>query len=52
MYIKMSFFDVLNEVQKDPQDVSTGKYIFFQSTQEVFLQFDVKVSKVNFDLAQ
>jgi hypothetical protein len=29
MYIKLSFFDVMSEVQKDLEDVSAGKGVFF-----------------------
>ncbi len=44
----------MSEVQKDPEDVFAGickknKYIKYL---QVFLQFEVKVGKVNFDLAQ
>jgi hypothetical protein len=51
--IKTSFFEVMSEVQKDPEDISAGigqKKLL--STQYVFLQFEFKVGEVNFGLAQ
>jgi hypothetical protein len=54
MDIKMSFFDVMSEVQKDLQDVSAGIGQFLKKSDKIEFcpEFDVKVSKVNFDLAR
>jgi hypothetical protein len=49
MYIKTSIYEVLSEDQKDSEDVSADTSIF-KKVQIVFLQFEVKVGKVNFDL--
>ncbi len=40
----------MSEVQKDLGDVSAGIGIFKKITWKVFLQFEVKVGQVNFDL--
>jgi hypothetical protein len=48
MDIKTSIFEVMPEVQKDPEDVFAGigkkKYLLS------FLQFEVKVCEANFDI--
>ncbi len=41
----------MSVVQKDLEDVSTGILIFKSITSEFCLEIDVKVGKVNFDLA-
>jgi hypothetical protein len=54
MYIKTPFFTFFYEVLDNFQDIFTGKGIFYKikySTYKVFLQFDVKISEVNFDLS-
>ncbi len=52
--IKTSFFDIMLEVQKDLEDVSTGigKFKKIWYILEFCPEFDVKVGKVNFDLAR
>jgi hypothetical protein len=48
MNIKTSVIDLLTEVQKDSEDVSTGK--FFIRYIRIFQEFDIKVGEVKFDL--
>ncbi len=51
MDVKMSFFDIMSVVQKDLQDISAGICQLKKSDIKEFCpKFDVKVSKVNFDL--
>jgi hypothetical protein len=54
MDVKTSFSDVMPEDQKDLQEVSTGIGQFLKKSDiyECCLEFDIKVSKVNFDLTR
>ncbi len=49
MYVKIHYFDVVYELLKNLHDISAGKRMYIY---EGFLLFDIKVNKVNFDLAQ
>jgi hypothetical protein len=50
---KRPFFDIMSEVQKDSQKVSAGQGQFKKSNiKESCPEFDIKVGKVKFDLAQ
>jgi hypothetical protein len=43
-------FDIVYEVYKDSQDVSAGIGIL-RNNEVIFPQFNIKLGKVNFDLA-
>jgi hypothetical protein len=49
MYVKIKNFHVVYELLKDLHDISAGKCMYIY---EGFLLIDIKVRKVNFDLAQ
>jgi hypothetical protein len=53
MDAKTSFFDVMSEVQKDLEDIYAGLGKFFKNLiyKKIGPEFNVKVGKVNFDLA-
>ncbi len=47
-------FEVVSEVENDSEDISAGicKYLCIKKYLIIFLQFEVKVGKVKFDLTQ